>query len=61
MPNVLKGKRMTEHEEEIWRSAFESAKKSGMDSPGAVATAAVLKYRAKGSKSKSSKKFMGRK
>jgi len=64
MPRILKGKRMTEHEEEIWRSAYEGAKKSKADEPGAVATSAVLKHRAKSSvasKKKSPKKFMRRK
>jgi len=46
MPKNLHGKKLTAHEHVIWKSAFESAKQSGADNPGAVATAAVNKYRA---------------
>ena len=45
MPKILHGKQLTSKEHKIWRSAYESAKRQGMDSPGAVATSAVMKYR----------------
>lgn len=46
MPRKMQGKQLTAHEHEIWQSAFESAKRDGVRSPGAVATSAVKKYRA---------------
>jgi hypothetical protein len=46
MPRTLGGKRMTAHEHEIWKSAFESAKRNHAGNPGAIATSAVQKYRA---------------
>jgi len=46
MPKVINGKRLTSHEHEIWRRAYESASRDpNIDNPGAVATAAVEKYR----------------
>lgn len=56
MPKTMHGKRLTAHEHEIWRNAFESARKSGAREPGAVATAAVKKYRAGGKSKKSFKR-----
>jgi len=50
MPATLHGKKLTPHEHEIWRSAYQNAKQNGMDSPGAVATAAVKAHRSKGRK-----------
>ncbi len=46
MPRTLDGKRMTAHEHELWKSAFESARRDGARNPGAIATSAVQKYRA---------------
>lgn len=45
MPMILRGENLTEHEHDIWKSVFEDAKKEGINEPGAVASAAVIKYR----------------
>lgn len=40
MPKIIDGKPLTRHEEDIWTKAFEASHS------GAIATAAVQKYRA---------------
>uniref|UniRef100_A0A6M3LL19 Uncharacterized protein n=1 Tax=viral metagenome TaxID=1070528 RepID=A0A6M3LL19_9ZZZZ len=47
MPKELHGKKLTSHEHNLWKSAYESAQAGGAQEPGAVATAAVKKQRAK--------------
>jgi len=47
MPKTLHGQKLTSHEHNIWKSAYESAQAGGAREPGAVATAQVKKYRAK--------------
>ena len=44
MPKEINGQKMTGHEEEIWEKAFKAAQGKS-HSAGAVATAAVQKYR----------------
>lgn len=39
MPKIIDGKALTRHEHEIWKAAFDNSK------DGAIATAAVQKYR----------------
>jgi len=46
MPRSLNGKKLTAHEHEIWRRAYESARRNPeIDEPGGVATNAVKQYR----------------
>ena len=44
MPKELHGQKLTAHEHEIWEKAFKAAQGKS-HSAGAVATAAVKKYR----------------
>lgn len=52
MPRTLHGKKLSKREHEIWKAARKGARKSGAESPEAVATAAVKKSRWKKGKKK---------
>ena len=46
MPRSLHGKKLSKKEHDLWKGAYEGSQGSA-DNPGAVATAAVKKYRRK--------------
>lgn len=50
MPKVIDGKALTRHEHEIWKAAYDNSR------DGAIATAAVQKYRAGRGADKATKK-----